>query len=83
MMPQEQHTGLCQFDHFEAYTGNGQHGVDFTELRRIISVIELEAKSAIPVAERSNCSPEAGPTNNAQHESAETKIIESAPSCVR
>lgn len=48
-----------------------------------ICKIAYYPKSNIPVAELSNCSPEAGPTNNAQHESAETKIIESAPSCVR
>ena len=48
---------------------------------RIGHIFELEYTGAKGSGQ--NCPPEAGPTNNAQHESAETKIIESAPSCVR
>lgn len=38
-IPQAEHTGMCQLDHFISYTGDGKHGVDFKELRRIVDVI--------------------------------------------
>jgi len=46
IIPKEDHTGLCQLDHFIAYTGNGEHGFDSVELRRIVNVIALEAKES-------------------------------------
>lgn len=44
IIPREDHTGLCQLDHFISYTGNGEHGFDAAELRRIVGVVASEAK---------------------------------------
>jgi len=45
--------------------------------------VEEKKESVVAACAIFNCPPEVGPTSNAQHESAETKTIESAPSCVR
>ena len=46
IIPRESHTGLCQLDHFISYTGNGEHGFDAEELRRIVGVVASEAVEA-------------------------------------
>jgi hypothetical protein len=46
IIPKEEHTGMCQLDHFISYTGNGAHGVDSKELRRIAGVIASDAVEA-------------------------------------
>jgi len=46
VIPKEEHTGLCQLDHFISYTSNGKHGVDEKELRRIVGVIASDAVEA-------------------------------------
>jgi hypothetical protein len=53
IIPREEHTGLCQLDHFIAYTGNGEHGFDAVELRRIVGVVASEAKASGSIHDKS------------------------------